>query len=299
MRIGIDLGGTKIAGAILDADDNACGVARVAAPAKDYAATLKAISGLVETLEAKAGAVASSIGIGVPGSVDRKTGQITAGFQAGMHGKNIGIDLKAMLGRDVKVANDANCFALSEALSGAGVGGEVVFGAILGTGVGGGIVVNGKLLAGLNALGGEWGHIPLPEPRDDERPGPMCNCGKHGHIESWLSGPGFVADFARRAGIEVAHAPSPADIVKMIETDPVAEETLSRFEERLARALIPIIRTIDPDVIVLGGGLSNIDRIYETVPPLLKMHFKAFGLRTKIVRNMHGDSSGVRGAAWL
>ncbi len=299
MRIGIDLGGTKIAGAILDADDNACAVARVAAPENDYAATLKAISGLVETLVTKAGATASSIGIGVPGSVDRETGLITAGFQAGMHGKNIGADLKAMLGRDVKVANDANCFALSEALSGAGAGSEVVFGAILGTGVGGGIVVNGKLLAGLNALGGEWGHIPLPEPRDDERPGPMCNCGKYGHIESWLSGPGFAADFARRAGIELAQAPSPADIVKMVETDPLAEETLNRFEERLARALILIIRTIDPDVIVLGGGLSNIDRIYKTVPPLLKMHFKTFGLKTRIVRNMHGDSSGVRGAAWL
>ena len=196
--------------------------------------------------------------------------------------------------------NDANCFALSEAVDGAGNGASVVFGAILGTGVGGGLAVNEKLVVGVNSIGGEWGHIPLPSPREDELPGPKCSCGVHGHTESWLSGPSLAADYARCAGISIESGPSVPEIMAKLEAgDAVAEETVARFEDRLARSLGTIINILDPDVIVLGGGVSNIDRLYNTVSSLVRPHVFGNQFNTRIVRNVHGDSSGVRGAAWL
>lgn len=299
MRVGIDFGGTKIAGILINEAGETLSQARVPTPGKDYAASLAAIQTLVSQLESEAGITASSIGIGVPGSVGKATDLISGGHQTGLPGHRLGHDLEALLNRPVKVANDANCFALSEAVNGAGKGAEVVFGVILGTGVGGGIVVNGKLLVGANAITGEWGHIPLPDPTDDERPGPACNCGRFGHIESWLSGPALVADYARAAGIAPENAPLPAEIVTLAEDNAIAEEALCRYEERLARALAVIVNSLDPDVIVLGGGVSNIDRLYHSVPVLIRPHLYCDTFKTRLVRNQHGDNSGVRGAAWL
>ena len=200
----------------------------------------------------------------------------------------------------MKIANDANCFALSEAVDGGGAGAEVVFGVILGTGVGGGIVVHGRLVEGVNAIGGEWGHIPLPSPLDDERPGPVCSCGIPGHTEAWLSGPSLAADYARRRGIPADEAPRAQAIVDLAAAgEAAAEETLRRYEDRLGRSLAVVVNILDPDVIVLGGGLSNVSRLYAAVPPLIRPHVFGDKFNTRLVRNVHGDSSGVRGAAWL
>ena len=247
-----------------------------------------------------AGVKADFVGIGVPGSVDIKTGRISLGNSVWLSGRDLRGDVEDAVGVPVKIANDANCFTLSEAVDGAGEGASVVFGAILGTGIGGGIAVNGQLLIGANSIGGEWGHMPLPTPRDDERPGPKCSCGQFGHTESWLSGPSLAADYARRAGIQIENGPDVPQIMSLIKSgDAVAAETFARFEDRLARSLAAIINVLDPNVIVLGGGVSNIDRLYETIPDLVKRHVFGDQFNTRIVRNMHGDSSGVRGAAWL
>jgi fructokinase len=232
--------------------------------------------------------------------VARASGRVTLGNAIWLHGQDLRGDLAAALGRPVKVANDANCFALSEAVDGAGAGAEVVFGVILGSGVGGGLVVHGRLVEGVNAIGGEWGHMPLPTPEDDERPGPLCSCGVAGHTEAWLSGPSFAADYARRAGLSAGSAPKAPEVLALAEAgDARAVETLERFEDRLGRSLAVIVNVIDPDVIVLGGGLSNVARLYETVPPLIKRHVFGDRFATRLVQNRHGDSSGVRGAAWL
>ncbi|MEM9430885.1 MAG: ROK family protein [Pseudomonadota bacterium] len=298
MRIGFDYGGTKIAGIALDEDGQTRATGRVPTPRHDYAAGLDAIIGLAADLEAEAGRAATSIGIGVPGSVDRETGQIALGNSVWLHGQDLRGDLAARLGRPVSIANDANCFALSEAVDGAGAGARVVFGAILGTGVGGGLVVNGTLIEGVNAIGGEWGHMPLPTPTDDERPGPICSCGVAGHCEAWLSGPSLAADHARANGLNAV--PSAAEVAAAEALgDPAAQATFDRFENRLARALAAIINVVDPDVIVLGGGLSNVARIYQNVPPLLEELVFGPRFNTRLVQNVHGDSSGVRGAAWL
>ena len=300
MRIGFDYGGTKIAGIAIGDNGEKLAEMRCPTPRYDYEAGVVAIRDATAQLQEMAGARANFVGIGVPGSVDVNTAEISLGNSVWLHGRDLSGDVEAAVGVPVKIANDANCFALSEAVDGAGAGALVVFGAILGTGVGGGIVVNGQLLNGANSVGGEWGHMPLPDPRDDERPGPKCSCGKFGHTESWLSGPSLAADYARRAGIPVDGGPSVPEIVSMIESgDTVAEETFARFEDRLARSLAVIINFLDPDVIVLGGGVSNIDRLYETVPDLIKPHVFGDRFNTKIVQNIHGDSSGVRGAAWL
>ena len=300
MRIGFDYGGTKIAGIALAPDGTTLAQGRVPTPRHDYEGGLAVIKSLMERLEAEAGAVAENVGIGVPGSVDRDTGRITLGNSVWLHGHDLRGDLRAALDRPVAVANDANCFALSEAVDGAGAGANVVFGAILGTGVGGGIVVNGALIEGVNAIGGEWGHIPLPSPRDDERPGPLCSCGVAGHTAAWLSGPRLAADYARRAGVPVEDGPAAPEVIAMArDGEPVAGETMDRFEDRLARSLATIINFLDPDVIVMGGGVSNVDRSYENVPGLIKAHVFGDKFRTRLVRNVHGDSSGVRGAAWL
>ena len=300
MRMGVDYGGTKIEGIVLGPDGSELARARVPTPRFDYDGGVAAIKGLMERLEAETGARVGTVGLGVPGSVDRGTGYVSMGNSVWLHGRDLRGDLAAALDRPVKIANDANCFALSEAVDGGGAGAPVVFGVILGTGVGGGIVVNGALVEGVNAIAGEWGHMPLPAPLDDERPGPLCSCGVAGHTESWLSGPSLAADFARRAGVPVESGPKPSEILALAEAgDSVAEETLVRFEDRLGRALASIVNVLDPDVIVLGGGLSNVERFYRTVPPRIEAHVFGDRYLTRLARNVHGDSSGVRGAAWL
>jgi fructokinase len=300
MRLGLDYGGTKIEGVVLDGSGTERARARVPTPRNDYEGGLRAIRGLLERLEAEAGGRIETVGIGVPGSVDRATGRVSMGNSTWLHGHDLKGDLAAELDRPVRIANDANCFALSEAVDGAGAGAQVVFGVILGTGVGGGIVAQGGLVEGVNAIGGEWGHIPLPTPDDDERPGPMCSCGRPGHVESWLSGPSFASDYARRAGLAPGSGPAAPQVVAMAEAgDPAALESLRRYEDRLARSLATVIDILDPDVIVLGGGMSNVRRLYENVPPLIKPLIFGEKFNTRLVRNVHGDSSGVRGAAWL
>jgi fructokinase len=300
MRLGLDYGGTKIEGIVLDQDGAERARARVPTPRFDYDGGLRAIRNLLEQLESSAGGRIETVGIGVPGSVDRSTGLVTKGNSTWLHGRDLRGDLIAALDRPVKIANDANCFALSEAVDGAGAGAQVVFGAILGTGVGGGVVVNGRLVEGVNAIGGEWGHCWLPEPEDDERPGPLCSCGFPGHVEAWLSGPNFAADYARRKLMPVEDAPRAQEIVALAAAGNAdAEATLARYEDRLGRALAMIVNILDPDVVVLGGGLSNVPRLYETVPPLIRARIFGDKFNTRLLPNRHGDSSGVRGAAWL
>lgn len=300
MRIGFDYGGTKIAGVAIGNDGEVLAELRVPTPRHDYEAGVEVIKNATAQLENSAGVSATSVGIGVPGSVDRRTGFISLGNSVWLSGRDLRTDVETVVGVPVKIANDANCFALSEAVDGAGKGASVVFGAILGTGVGGGLAVDEKLVVGVNSIGGEWGHIPLPSPREDELPGPKCSCGVNGHTESWLSGPSLAADYARRAGIPIEGGPSVPEMMAMLDAgDAVAEETLARFEDRLGRSLATIINILDPDVIVLGGGVSNIDRLYDAVPDLVRPHVFGNQFKTRIVRNMHGDSSGVRGAAWL
>jgi fructokinase len=300
MRLGIDFGGTKIEGVVLDAEGAERARARVPTPRNDYDGCIGAIHRLALDLEARAGQRIERVGIGVPGSVDRESGRVSGGNATWISGRDLRADLAAALDRPVAVANDANCFALSEATDGAGAGAPVVFGAILGTGVGGGIVVHGRVLEGVNAVAGEWGHIPLPDRRDDERPGPVCSCGIPGHVESWLSGPSLAADYARRMGHDPAQAPPTREVIARASSGEVAaEETLRRYEDRLGRALAVVVNLLDPDVIVLGGGMSNVARLYETVPPRIAAHVFGGRFRTRLARNLHGDSSGVRGAAWL
>ncbi|MFT3975281.1 MAG: ROK family protein [Amaricoccus sp.] len=300
MRMGVDYGGTKIEGILLDDDGAERARARIPTPRGDYHGGLAAIRGLMQDLERQAGGRVAQVGIGVPGSVDRETGRVSMGNSTWLHGMDLRGDLAAAVDRPVKVANDANCFALSEAVDGGGKGAQVVFGVILGSGVGGGIVVHGRLIEGVNAVGGEWGHIPLPTPLDDERPGPVCSCGVPGHTEAWLSGPSFARDYARRAGLPETTGPAAPEVIARAESgEAAALETLERYEDRLGRGLATIVNVLDPDVIVLGGGMSNVRRLYDTVPPLIQRHVFGDRFNTRLVPNVHGDSSGVRGAAWL
>lgn len=290
LRIGIDVGGTKIEGVALDSGREV-GRRRVPTPRGDYEATLAAIASLVGALDSGAPA---SVGVGIPGTPSPSTGLIKNANSTWLIGRPLAHDLERVLGRPVRLANDANCFALSEATDGAGAGAGVVFGVILGTGCGGGVVVDGRVLTGPNALAGEWGHNPLPAPRDDERPGPLCYCGKQGCLEVFLSGPALARQYVEAGGDEV----DAAEIAERAATEPLADRIMARYEERLARSLTGVINLLDPHVIVLGGGLSNIDRLYRNVPPMLEP-FGAEPTRTLLVRAKHGDSSGVRGAAWL
>jgi fructokinase len=297
-RLGIDLGGTKIEIVALDPAGAERLRRRVPTPQGDYAAILSALVALIADAERELGLApgAASIGIGTPGSISRATGLLRGANSVCLNGQPIVQDLERALGRRIRITNDANCFALSEASDGAGQGAAVVFGVILGTGVGGGIVVDGRVLDGPNAIAGEWGHNPLPWPRDDERPGHPCFCGHAGCIETWLSGPGFERDHLRVTG-EPARS---RDIVARAAIgDAGCEATLARYEERLARALAHVIDILDPDVIVLGGGMSNIERLYRSVPALWGPWVFSDRVDTRLVRNVHGDSSGVRGAAWL
>ncbi|HVL19406.1 MAG TPA: ROK family protein [Amaricoccus sp.] len=300
MRMGVDYGGTKIEGILLDDKGKERARARVPTPRGDYHGGLEAIRGLMLGLEKDAGGNVTQVGLGVPGSVDRETGRVSMGNSTWLDGMDLRGDLANTLDRPVKVANDANCFALSEAVDGAGAGAQVVFGVILGSGVGGGIVVHGRLVEGVNAIGGEWGHIPLPTPLDDERPGPVCSCGVPGHVEAWLSGPSFARDYARRSGLPEDTGPTAPEVIARAEAgEAAALETLQRYEDRLGRGLATVVNVLDPDVIVLGGGMSNVKRLYDTVPPLLQRHVFGERFNTRLVPNRHGDSSGVRGAAWL
>jgi fructokinase len=295
MRIGVDLGGTKIEIAALGPDGAFALRERTAAPVGDYEATVRTIHGLVAAAETKL-ARRCSVGIGIPGAISPVTGLVKNANSTWLNGRPLDRDLAAALGREVRIANDANCFALSEATDGAGQGKRVVFGVILGTGVGGGVVVDGKALTGPNAIAGEWGHNPMPWPDDDERPGTRCYCGKSGCIETWLSGPALSRSFERATGrrLDAAAIASLAD-----SGDADAEAALAAYERRLAKALAHLVNILDPDIIVLGGGLSNLQRLYTNVQPLIAGHAFSDAVATPVVRNRWGDSGGVRGAAWL
>ena len=294
MRIGIDLGGTKIEAVALDGSREVVRL-RTDTPRGDYAGTIEAVAALVEKIEELAGR-RGSVGVGMPGTMSPATGLVKNANSVWLIGQPILGDLERRLDRDVRIANDANCFAVSEAADGAGTGADVVVGVIVGTGTGAGIVVRGHVLTGLNAVAGEWGHNPLPWPADEERPGPACYCGRHGCIETFLSGPGLAADYARATG---CLASSPEIAARAAEGDAAAEATLVRYEQRMARALASVINVLDPDVIVLGGGMSNLARLYGRVPLLWTPFVFSDTVATRLVPARHGDSSGVRGAAWL
>ena len=298
LRIGIDLGGTKIEGIALDRSVEVARL-RVDTPRDDYPATVGAIAALVSHLEQRADA-RGTVGVGIPGTISPTTGLVKNANSVWLIGQPLLRDLQDALGRDVRIANDANCFAVSEAADGAAAGESIVFGVIVGTGTGAGIVAHGHVLTGPNGIAGEWGHNPMPWPQHDEVPGPPCYCGKRGCIETFLSGPALAADYEHRTGCRS----TPQEIVHRAEQgDSPASEVIARYERRMARALGMVINVLDPDVIVLGGGISNVERLYETVPRLWNEWIFAAGrderVRTRLVRASHGDASGVRGAAWL
>lgn len=295
MRLGIDLGGTKIE--IIALDDTGAELLRrrIPAPRGDYIATLQAITGLVHEAEAELGQ-RGLLGIGTPGAISKATGRIKNSNSVHLIGQPIVQDLEALLHRPVKISNDANCFALSEATDGAAAGATVVFGVILGTGVGAGIVVNGHILTGPNGIAGEWGHNPLPWPETQELPGAKCYCSKQGCIETFLSGPGMMKLHFQETGAPL----SPEEIVARAERgDAACERSLQQYENRLARSLAHVINILDPDVIVLGGGMSNIERLCTHVHELWGRWVFSDRVDTKLVKHCFGDSSGVRGAAWL
>jgi fructokinase len=295
IRIGVDFGGTKIEAAALAQDGRIVGRLRQPNPG-EYGAALARVAELVADAEKQAGEKAKAVGVGVPGSVSPKTGMLRNANSVWLNGKPFREDLEKALGRPVRLENDANCFALSEASDGAAMGAKVVFGAILGTGCGGGLVVNGKTIEGVNGITGEWGHTPLPWTSGEELPGHVCWCGRPNCLETWIAGSGFVADYQRATGRKLPGG----DIVSAaLAGEPDAEAALSRYVDRLGRALAVLCDIVDPDVIVLGGGMSNTDVLYERVPPVAARWTFSDVFETKIVQAMHGDSSGVRGAAWL
>ncbi|MBC7780604.1 MAG: ROK family protein [Proteobacteria bacterium] len=295
MRIGVDLGGTKIEAIALDADGAECARVRRATPQGDYEATLDAIQALVVDLETRAGGRRAHIGVATPGALSTATGRLKNSNSVCLNGRPLATDLEARLERPLRFANDANCFALSEATDGSAAGRRVVFGVILGTGVGGGIVIDGRVVDGRNAIAGEWGHNPLQPIRDDECPS-RCYCGRLGCIETWLSGPALAQDHQRHTGQTMDAEDISAGAAH---GDLACRATLERYCERAGRALAGVINLLDPDVIVLGGGVSNIDTLYERIPLYWREHVFSDSIDTELVRNRHGDSSGVRGAAWL
>jgi len=309
MRIGIDLGGTKIEALALGNDGRELVRRRAPTPRGDYVKTLDAMAELVTTLEHEAGQ-RGTVGVGMPGTISPATGLVKNANSTWLNGRALADDLPRLLDRPVRFANDANCFALSETTDGAAAGASIVFGVIVGTGTGGGIVVNGRVLTGANAIAGEWGHNALPLPRDDERPGPACYCGCCGCIETYLSGPGLVRDYeAALVGVASSTPRTGASPTASIDAiaisrraaagDALAAACLDRYADRMARALATVINVLDPDIVVLGGGLSNIDALYETVPARWSPYVFSDRVDTRLVRAKHGDSSGVRGAAWL
>ncbi|GJE75391.1 ROK family protein [Methylorubrum suomiense] len=296
IRIGIDLGGTKIAGIALGPDGTTRAETRVPTPQGDYAGTLDAIAGLVATLEAEAGTEGASVGIGMPGAVSRHNGLIKNANSVWLNGRPFAQDIAARLGRPVRVENDANCLAVSEAVDGAGAGERLVWAVILGTGVGSGVAVDGQALTGRNAIAGEWGHNPLPWPRDDERPGPACYCGRRGCLETWLSGPGLAADHLACTGERLS---GEQIVAAALQGEPGAAATLARYLDRLARGIAHVVNLLDPDVIVLGGGLSRIESVVAALPERIAPHVFSDTFDTPVRTSRHGDASGVRGAAWL
>ena len=295
LRLGIDLGGTKIEIIAIDSDGRETERRRIASPRDDYDGTVRAVAGLVASVESALGR-RGSVGIGIPGSLSPATGKIRNANSTWLNGRVLNVDMAAALDRPVRLANDANCLVLSEARDGAAAGAEIVFAIILGTGVGGGIAVHGRPLVGCNAIAGEWGHNPLPWPRDDERPGHACFCGRRGCIETFLSGPALARDHTLATGQDL----SAEDVATAAAAgDADAGATLRRYLDRLARALAHAINMLDPDVIVFGGGLSNIEALTKGWPERLNPYVLSDRIDTKIVRARHGDSSGVRGAAWL
>jgi fructokinase len=298
MRIGIDLGGTKIEAIVLDDAGAVPFRERRPTPRDDYAATVDAIVDLVRTAERAVGRTAT-VGIGMPGAISPATGLVKNANSTWLIGHPLDRDLARQLGRPVRLANDANCFALSEASDGAAAGAEVVFGVIVGTGCGGGVVVGGHVLTGPNAIAGEWGHNPLPWPAHEEYPGPPCYCGKRGCLETFLSGPGLVRDYATAAGVSPRGITGADVVARAGAGDTAATAALERYAHRLARGLATVINVLDPDVIVLGGGVSNVAMLYEAVPRWLGEFVFSDRVTSRLVPPMHGDSSGVRGAAWL
>jgi len=295
MRIGIDLGGTKIEGIALSDEGEELFRDRIETPQGEYDEILQRINELIEHIEDQVGEH-GTIGIGTPGAISPATGLMKNSNSVCMNGKPVYEDLSRVLKREIKITNDANCFALSEATDGAGEGDSVVFGVIVGTGTGAGIVIDGKILTGPNAIAGEWGHNPLPWSQDMELPGPECYCGKTGCIETWLSGPGLMRDHELHANIIL----DPETIASKAQFgDEDAEESMQRYEDRMARSLAHVINIIDPDVIILGGGMGNINRLYKNVPKLWQRYVFSDAVKTRLVAPEYGDSSGVRGAAWL
>jgi fructokinase len=295
VRLGVDLGGTKIEIVALDAAGRELARRREPTPRDDYRATVGAIVRLVLDTEQELGAH-GSVGIGTPGALSARTGLLKNSNSVCLNGQPIKQDIEDMLGREVRIANDANCFALSEAIDGAGRGAAVVFGVILGTGCGGGVVVHERVLTGVNSIAGEWGHNVLPSPTAADVPLPPCFCGKSGCNELYISGTGLARDHRAHTG----QALSAEEIVRRSgQGDAASEASLQRYEERLARALSVVVNILDPDVIVLGGGMSNVERLYRNVPRLWAATITSDFVDTRLLRNVHGDSSGVRGAAWL
>jgi len=294
IRIGIDLGGTKIEAIALGPGGAEVARVRVATP-RDYRGSLEAMASLVDRLEEAAGA-RGTVGVGIPGTVSPVTGLVKNANSTWLIGHPLDQDLTQRLGRPVRVMNDANCFALSEASDGAGAGADVVFGVILGTGVGGGVVVHGRPLQGAQLIAGEWGHNPLPWPQDDERPGAECYCGKRGCVETFLSGPGLERDHRSGTGRDWS---THRIVEELLKGDAGAGEAVARYVHRLARGLATVLNVLDPDVVVLGGGMSNLPSLAERTAEALPAWVFTDQVRTRVVKNLHGDSSGVRGAAWL
>lgn len=295
LRIGVDLGGTKIETVALEADGRIADRRRRPTPQGDYSGTVRAVTELVAAVERDLGRK-GRVGVGIPGTLSRATGLVKNANSTWLNGRPLDRDLAAAIGRPIRLQNDANCFAVSEATDGAAEGASVVFGVILGTGVGAGIVVDGRPIDGPNGVAGEWGHNPLPWPEDDERPGPACYCGRRGCIETFLSGPGLAAGHTRETGLTL----TALELAGAAEAgDPAATRHLERYVDRLARGLAHVVNILDPDVIVLGGGLSNLSTLYEQVPARWGRYVFSDRVDTRLVPPRHGDSSGVRGAAWL
>ena len=295
IRIGVDLGGTKIEFVALERDGRELHRHRIATPRFEYEGTVRAIAEAVEGIEKKLGRTAT-VGIGIPGTISTKTSLVKNANSTWLNGKPFDRDLSRVLRREVRCANDANCLAVSEATDGAGAGQHVVFAVILGTGCGGGIAVDGRVHSGSNGVAGEWGHNTLPWMRPEEYPGPPCYCGRNGCIESWISGTGFAADYERATKVSLK---GPEIIARSAAGEPAALAALDRFEDRLTRGLAQVINLLDPEVIVLGGGASQIPRIYQNVPGRLKEYVFGREAETHVLPAKHGDASGVRGAAWL
>lgn len=292
MRFGLDLGGTKMEAVVMDGDGTIVWRDRRPTPADSYQAVIAQITDMATAAEKQTGTTVS-VGIGMPGSLSPKTGLVRNSNTQSLNGRAIKQDLETRLGREVRLANDANCFALSEAVDGAGVGAQSVFGVIVGTGCGGGLVMNGRLQHGVNGIGGEWGHNPLAAPTADEVPGPACYCGRMGCNEVWISGSGFARDHEAITGEKL----TAQDIIAA--DTAAARASFDRLCDRMARALGAVINLVDPDIIVLGGGLSNVDALYDRIPDIWGAYIFSDVIETKLHKNRHGDAGGVRGAAWL